>query len=72
MPFFKRKDSKDTAADSANNEISHTSNGNGNGTSATKEKVNYKARLEHKIYLVNFPGRGLDYILQRGGAGASK
>ena len=45
MPFFKRKDSKDS---------SNTSNGNGvpqNGSNG--EKINYKSRLEHKMYLVS-------------------
>jgi hypothetical protein len=45
MPFFKRKDSEDASA-------SAKTNGNGNGTDAAKEKINYKARLEHKMYLV--------------------
>lgn len=45
MPFFKRKDSVDASA-------SAKTNGNGNGTDAAKEKINYKARLEHKMYLV--------------------
>jgi len=44
MPFFKRKDSVDASA-------SAKTNGNGNGTDAAKEKINYKARLEHKMYL---------------------
>lgn len=44
MPFFKRKDSEDASA-------SAKTNGNGNGTDAAKEKINYKARLEHKMYL---------------------
>merc|ERR1719468_996880 len=43
MPFFKRKDSEDG---------SNGAKTNGNGTnSASKEKVNFKARLEHKTYL---------------------
>ena len=45
MPFFKRKDSKDS---------SNTNNGNGvpqNGSNG--EKINYKSRLEHKMYLVS-------------------
>lgn len=46
MPFFKRKDSEDG---------SNGAKTNGNGTnSASKEKVNFKARLEHKTYLVGF------------------
>ena len=53
MPFFKRKDSKDTSGCNGNG--SHgddaKTNGNSNGTS-NKEKVNYKSRLEHKMYLV--------------------
>ena len=43
MPFFRRKDSEDGPS---------SSKSNGNGTAASKEKVNYKARLEHKMYLV--------------------
>ena len=44
MPFFKRKDSEDASATAAKT--------NGNGTATGKEKINYKARLEHKMYLV--------------------
>ena len=40
MPFWK-KDKKDSNGDSSEN----SNNG-------TKEKINYKARLEHKLYLV--------------------
>ena len=43
MPFFKRKDSEDAST-------AAKTNGNGNATG--KEKINYKARLEHKMYLV--------------------
>ena len=43
MPFFKRKDSEDASA---------AAKTNGNGTASAKEKINYKARLEHKMYLV--------------------
>jgi hypothetical protein len=44
MPFFKRKDiSEDASATAAKT--------NGNGTATGKEKINYKARLEHKMYL---------------------
>ena len=43
MPFFKRKDSEDAST---------AAKTNGNGTATGKEKINYKARLEHKMYLV--------------------
>ena len=43
MPFFKRKDSKDNGS---NNGSSVSQNGN-------NEKINYKSRLEHKMYLVS-------------------
>ena len=48
MPFFKRKDSKDAAS----GEDVAVAKTNGNGTATGKEKINYKARLEHKMYLV--------------------
>lgn len=50
MPFFRRKDScKDTSEDAKTN-----GNGSSNGASTNgKEKINYKARLEHKMYLVS-------------------
>ena len=48
MPFFsKRKDSKDNGASSS-------TNGNGISQNGNSEKINYKARLEHKMYLVSF------------------
>ena len=52
MPFFKRKDSKDQCS---NNLDDAKTNGNGtsNGNSVAKEKINFKARLEHKMYLVS-------------------
>ena len=46
MPFFKRKDSKDLASEDA------AAKTNGNGTVVTS-KADYKARLEHKMYLVS-------------------
>ena len=45
MPFFKRKDSEDAST-------AAKTNGNGTGNGNGKEKINYKARLEHKMYLV--------------------
>ncbi len=59
MPFFKRKDSKSSAGEAAaasnGNEASHTNGSNGNGSNSAKEKINYKSRLEHKMYLVRMP-----------------
>lgn len=53
MPFFKRKDSKDTSAENASvAKTNGSTNGNGNGNGlAGKEKINFKQRLEHKMYL---------------------
>ena len=51
MPFFKRKDSKDSG--STNGGSSVPQNGN-------NEKINYKSRLEHKMYLVS--SASIDYI----------
>lgn len=55
MPFFKRKDScKDTSEDAKTNGNGGTSNGGASSSSTNgKEKINYKARLEHKMYLVS-------------------
>ena len=50
MPFFKRKDSKDSGS---TNGSSVPQNGN-------NEKINYKSRLEHKMYLVS--SASIDYI----------
>ena len=50
MPFFKRKDSKDSGSTNGSS-VSH----NGNN-----EKINYKSRLEHKMYLVS--SASIDYI----------
>ena len=44
MPFFKRKDSKDSGSTNGSSSVSQ----NGNN-----EKINYKSRLEHKMYLVS-------------------
>ena len=51
MPFFKRKDSKDTSSTNGSSSVSQ----NGNN-----EKINYKSRLEHKMYLVS--SASIDYI----------
>lgn len=50
MPFFKRKDSKEEASTSSSSHGASNGGGSSNGAS-NKEKVNYKARLEHKQYL---------------------
>ena len=51
MPFFKRKDSKDSGSTNGSSSVSQ----NGNN-----EKINYKSRLEHKMYLVS--SASIDYI----------
>ncbi len=56
MPFWKKRDSTGDASASAAGGGSANNGSNGN----SKEKVNYKARLEHKQYLVR---KGEKYII---------
>ena len=49
MPFWKKEKKKDE----------NGSDSNHNGHSNSKEKINYKARLEHKQYLVSIKHIGI-------------
>jgi hypothetical protein len=55
MPFWSKKEKKTASMDSSNgNGSSNGSNGSNEENSWVKDpKVNYKAKLEHKQYLVS-------------------